>query len=90
MSRIEFLISKARFYDRFRGVFNERQDKVIARLFREGPDGLASGLTAEKYIAITKTSRATATRDLADLSARQALQKTGQLKGTRYRLNLGD
>lgn len=89
VSRIEFLIAKAKFYDRLRGAFNERQEKVIARLFREGPDGFAGGLSAEKYIRITKTSRATATRDLAELAAKQALKKTGQLKGARYHLNLG-
>ncbi|MBU1735038.1 MAG: Fic family protein [Verrucomicrobia bacterium] len=89
VSRIEFLIAKAKFYDRFHGAFNERQEKVIACLFREGPDGFAGGLSAEKYIRITKTSRATATRDLAELTAKQALKKTGQLKGTRYHLNLG-
>lgn len=89
VSRIEFLIAKAKFYDRFRGAFNERQEKVIVCLFRAGPDGFAGGLSAEKYIQITKTSRATATRDLAELAAKQALKKTGQLKGTRYQLNLG-
>ena len=46
------------------------------------------GLSAEKYISITKTSRASATRDLAELVAQQALKKTGQLKGTRYCLDL--
>ena len=89
VSRIEFSIAKAKFYDRFRGAFNERQEKVIARLFREGPDGFVGGLTAEKYVGITKTSRATATRDLAESTVRQALKKTGQLKGTRYHLNIG-
>ena len=88
IGRIDFLIEKAKFYDRLRGVFNERQEKVIARLFREGPDGFVGGLSAEKYISITKTSRATATRDLVELVAHQALKKTGQLKGTRYHLNL--
>jgi Fic family protein len=89
VSRIEFLIAKTKFYDRFRGAFNARQEKVIARLFREGPEGFTGGLSAEKYIRITKTSRATATRDLADLTSKQALSRTGQLKGTRYHLNLG-
>ncbi len=37
---------------------------------------------------ITKTSRATATRDLSELVSIGALEKTGQLKGTRYQLNL--
>jgi len=88
VSRIEFLVAKARFYDRFRGAFNERQEKVLSRLFREGPDGFVGGLSAEKYIRITGTSRATATRDLVELAAKQALTKTGQLKGTRYHLKL--
>ncbi|HEX2583024.1 MAG TPA: DUF4172 domain-containing protein [Chlamydiales bacterium] len=46
------------------------------------------GLSAEKYIAITKTTRATATRDLADLVEKGALVKTGELRHTRYWLNL--
>ncbi len=88
VSRIEFLIAKTKFYDRFRGAFNERQEKVIARLFQAGPDGFVGGLNAEKYICITKTSRATATRDLTELAEKQALRRTGQLKGTRYHLTL--
>lgn len=90
VNRIEFMIAKTKFYDRFRGAFNERQEKVIARLFREGPDGFEGGLSAAKYIGITKTSRATATRDLAELAAKRALNKTGQLKGSRYHLNIGE
>jgi Fic family protein len=88
--RIEFLIAKTKFYDRFRDMFNERQKKVIARLFQEGPDGFVGGLSAEKYIRLTETSRATATRDLAELVTWQALKRTGQLKGTRYHLDLHD
>jgi len=45
-------------------------------------------LSAENYIAITKTSRATATRDLNDLVENQALTKTGSLRHTRYHLNI--
>lgn len=36
-------------------------------MFREGTAGFKGGLSAENYIAIAKTSRATATRDLQDL-----------------------
>jgi Fic family protein len=88
VGRIDFLIEKAKFHDRFHGTFNERQEKAVLRLFQEGPDGFTGGLSAEKYINITKTSRATATRDLAELVSIGALEKTGQLKGTRYQLNL--
>lgn len=69
---------------------NERQDKAIARLFREGVDGFKGGLSAENYITITKASRATATRDLQDLVAKGALTKTGELRHTRYQLRLND
>jgi Fic family protein len=67
---------------------NERQDKVVARMFREGIDGFKGGLSADNYITITKTSRATATRDLQDLVTMGALTKTGELRHTRYHLNL--
>ena len=88
MARLSYSISRTRFHDRFRGAFNERQDKVINRMFREGIDGFKGGLSAENYIAITKTSRATATRDLADLVLKGALKKTGALRHTRYTLDL--
>ena len=57
---------------------------VLARLFKEGPDGFHGGLSAENYITIAKTSRATATRDLQDLAAKGALVRTGELRHTRY------
>lgn len=85
---VEFLIAKTKFYDRLRGQLNERQEKVIARMFREGPAGFKGGLSAENYIRLTGTSRATATRDLQDLVDKQALTRTGILKSTRYHLHL--
>ncbi len=88
IKRLEFYLAKAKFYERMRGQMNDRQDKAIARMFREGIDGFKGGLSAENYITITRTSRATATRDLQDLVSRGALTKTGQLKHTRYHLNL--
>ena len=59
-------------------------------MFREGIEGFKGGLSAEKYIGIAKTSRATATRDLQDLVAKGALAKTGELRHTRYHLNIPD
>lgn len=85
---IDFLIAKTRLYDRLRGKLNERQDKALARLFREGLDGFKGGLSAENYLKITSTSRATATRDLQDLVEKGALRKTGELKHTRYWLSI--
>lgn len=85
---VEFIIQKAKFYDRFRDVLNQRQQKVIARIFREGVSGFKGGLSAENYLTITGTSRATGTRDLSDLVEKGAFAKTGVGKGTRYFLNL--
>ena len=84
---IDFLIAKTHMFDRLRGQLNDRQNRVLARIFREGPDGFKGGMSAEKYIAITGASRATVTRDLADLVKKEALTRTGERKHTRYWLN---
>ena len=85
---IEFLLTKAKFFEKFKGQINERQEKVLTKIFAAGIDGFEGGLSAENYIAITKTSRATATRDLQDLLDKGTLSKKGELKGTRYFLKL--
>ncbi|MEE4329604.1 MAG: Fic family protein [Wenzhouxiangella sp.] len=85
---VDFLIAKTKLYDRLHGRINERQRKVLKRMFREGLDGFKGGLSADNYMGITGASRATATRDLVDLVEKGALTKTGKLKGTRYWLNL--
>ncbi|QWK81533.1 Fic family protein [Ochrobactrum sp. BTU1] len=87
LHRVRFYIAKAHFYDRFRGEFNPRQEKVVARLFEAGPDGFVGGLSADNYLAITKASRATATRDLQDMVDKGVLTRSGQLRFTRYALN---
>jgi len=88
LERVEFYIAKTHFYDRLRGQLNPRQEKAIARMFREGQDGFKGGLSAENYISITQASRATATRDLQDLVAKGALNRTGERRYTRYHLSV--
>ncbi len=90
LSLIRFLIGKSKLMNRLKGQINLRQEKVLLRIFAEGLKGFSGGLSAENYIKITKTSRATATRDLNDLVERKALYKTGELKHTRYWLNMRD
>ena len=85
---LHFLLEKAKLFQHMEGRINPRQEKVLLRLFAEGVDGFKGGLSAENYIAITKTSRATATRDLTDLVEKGALLKYGELKHTRYKLNI--
>jgi len=88
IKRVDFYIAKAKFYERLRGQFNERQTKAIARMFKEGIGGFKGGLSAENYISITGAARATATRDLQDMVEKGALNKTGELRYTRYHLNV--
>ncbi len=85
---IDFLIEKAKFFDRFASLMNERQLKVIKRLFKAWPSGFEGGLSADNYVTIAKTSASTATRDLKALVDKKILRKTGTLKGTRYWLNI--
>ncbi|MBR9853222.1 MAG: DUF4172 domain-containing protein, partial [Algicola sp.] len=62
--------------------------KVVQRMFKAGYKGFKGGLSAENYIRIAQTSASTATRDLKDLVDKLVLLKTGELKSTRYSLNL--
>ena len=86
ITRIRFLIDKTRLLDRLRGQINERQEKALVRLFREGPDGFEGGLSAGNYRTITGAALATATRDLADLVDKGALIRTGERRYARYHL----
>ena len=88
MEMLHFLIEKSRLMSSLHGQLNERQEKALLRMFAEGIHGFEGGLSAEKYMAITKASRATTTRDLVDLVRMKALVKTGELRHTRYWLNL--
>jgi Fic family protein len=85
---LKFLINKSKLMTALSGQLNQRQEKVLLRIFAEGVDGFKGGLSAENYISIAKTSRATATRDLNNLIEKNALIKTGLLRHTRYYLNL--
>lgn len=80
----DFLAAKTRLLDRMRGRLNERQQKVLLRMLREGPEGFRGGLSAGNYRAITGAPAATARRDLGQMVEIGALRRTGQLKGTRY------
>ncbi|PJA33461.1 MAG: DUF4172 domain-containing protein [Zetaproteobacteria bacterium CG_4_9_14_3_um_filter_53_7] len=89
-SMMKFIIEKTRLFDRIGGRINERQHKALVRMFAEGMDGFKGGLSAKNYMSITGAPVATATRDLLSLVELGVMTKTGQLKGTRYWLNLGE
>ena len=58
---IEHLIQKTKFWDIHRNQpLNERQIKVLNKIFDVGIDNFEGGLNTKKYMAITKVSKATA------------------------------
>ena len=57
-------------------------------MLEEGPGGFEGGINAKKYMGITKTSKATATRDLQNLVEIGVLQPVGGGRSTRYNLIL--
>lgn len=81
---VVFLVKKAHFFDRFREKLNERQLKAIRRMFDAGPAGFKGGMDARKYCGITGASKATATRDLQQLSLMGALIVAGAGRSTKY------
>ena len=85
---MEFVIDKTRLLDRMKGQLNARQEKALIRVLREGPEGFKGGLSAGNYVAITKASPATATRDLADMVAKGALIRAGERRHARYHANI--
>jgi Fic family protein len=85
---VDFILKKSKFFDRFKQSLNERQIKVVRRMLDAGPDGFEGGINARKYMSITKASKATATRDLQNLSEMGVLVIEGGGRSTHYILNI--
>lgn len=83
---VRFTIRKTQFFDKLKNQLNQRQLRVIKRIFAEGPQGFEGGMSAKKYMAIAKTSKATATRDLQDLSEKGVFVIVGSGRSTRYQM----
>ncbi|MBB4730532.1 Fic family protein [Xanthomonas arboricola] len=67
-STLAAVLAKARFWMHYgASALNERQRKVLNRLLDAGPDGFEGGMSTRKYVGLTKVSRATAFRELAQM-----------------------
>ncbi len=85
---ILFSIKKAAFFDANKSLLNERQQKVIKRMLEECENEFVGGMNARKYLAIAKTSKATATRDLGDLVEKGILTMKGGGRSVGYQVGL--
>ena len=85
------VLSKAQYWARHADVaLSERQKKALNVLLDAGPQGFVGGMTNRKYAGLTKTSPATAQRDLADLVEKGLLVLSGGGRSVRYELTAGD
>lgn len=66
---------------------NDRQRKVLGKLIEKGPGQFEGRLTRRKYVAMTRTSEATARRDLADLVEAGILIPVGSGRSAAYELS---
>lgn len=84
-SKVLYVFAKTKFWQRHKNTqLAERQIKVINKIFSFGQEAFEHGLSAKKYAALGKCSKATATRDLADLVEKQCLTLVGKGRGVRY------
>jgi Fic family protein len=88
--QVTFTLKKTKFFDTHHAQLNDRQKKVISRMLSFGPTGFEGGMNARKYMTMTKTSKATATRDLQQLLELGALRLQGNAGGrsTSYEVGL--
>ncbi len=88
---VGFVLAKTRFYEAYGDQLNERQARMVSRVFAEGRKGFEGGITTRKYEAITKCPNRTASRDLSDLVAKGAIVPLpGGGRTTRYELDVAE
>lgn len=83
---IDFTLNKIKVFDLFKEKLNHRQKKVLHKMYSFGVEGFEGGMTAKKYISITKTSKATATRDLQELESLGILAAFGGGRNIHYKI----
>ena len=84
--QITWILRKSKFFQRYENLLNDRQRKALHKMFAAGSGGFVGGMNVRKYLAITKTSKATATRDLQHLAAIGALTAMGSGRAVRYEI----
>lgn len=83
---ILFTVKKANFFLKYGSELNDRQQKVLKKMTDN--EIFKGGMTAKKYMSITKTSKATATRDLQDLFDKGVLIMQGKGRNVNYQANI--
>jgi len=82
------ILFKAKFWKRHvETTVNERQRKVLNALLDAGAGKFEGGLTTRKYVSMTKTSRATAWREIEDMIRKKMIRPLpGSGRNTAYEI----
>lgn len=73
---LQAILAKIKFWQECDKIeLNFRQRKVLNRMLEEEPEGFQGGLTTRKYVGTTKTSRATAFREIDDMLKKGVISK---------------
>ena len=85
---VDRIMEKVLFWQKHRDTtLNDRQHKMVNRLLDSG-EKFEGGMTTRKYAGMTKCSKVTASRDLADLEKKNILKKRkGGGRSTSYEIN---
>ena len=86
LAAMRFVAAKRDYLARYERHFSDRARKVVLRMFEDGEEGARSGLSAAKWMRMTKVSKPTATRELSELERTGAVVAVGAGPQTRYRL----
>ncbi|QMT60133.1 Fic family protein [Legionella sp. PC997] len=88
IDKIDQTLAKSRFWQVFQECeLSKEQIKIINLMFDNGDEAFEHGISAAQYKKITKVSKATATRHLADLLEKGCIEKLpGGGRSTRYQI----
>jgi len=86
---LQYILDKTNFWDKCRDKeLNARQTKVLNKILDIGIKNFEGGLTKKKYIAISKASSTSASRDLADLIEKGCISQVEGTSGRNVRYEI--
>jgi Fic family protein len=84
-SKMEVIFQKTQFWQLHKNTdLSQRQTMALNKIFKAGKEGFPNGISAQKYAALAKCAKATATRDLGNLVSKGCLNVEGVGRGIRY------
>jgi len=82
IASLGYVVQKAKFWDAHRNdKLNARQTKVLNMILDKGIENFEGGLTTKKYMKMSKTTSATASRDMKEMVLFACIKKVEGTSG---------